>query len=178
MSENKSIVIRTHRPGDAGLVAHLHGALYAREYGLNDTFESYVLASLADQVKNYNEARDRLWVAECDGRIAGCIGIVGMDGGTAQLRWFLTAPEWRGRGLGRELMDRALNFCRAVGYQRVFLWTASPLKTARSMYQRAGFTLTETREHADWGQRLTEERWDLLITPEGTKALIVDEPEP
>lgn len=40
--------------------------------------------------------------------------------------------------LGRELMDRTLNFCRDAGYQRVFLWTAGSLKTSGACIRGRG----------------------------------------
>jgi N-acetylglutamate synthase-like GNAT family acetyltransferase len=58
-----------------------------------------VAGPLAEFVKAASP-RGRLWLAERDGRVVGCIAIVEADATTAQLRWFLVVPQERGAGLG------------------------------------------------------------------------------
>jgi N-acetylglutamate synthase-like GNAT family acetyltransferase len=157
--------IRTEiRPGDIGYLIYLHGVLYAREYGLDRTFEGYVAAGLAEFAKSYDEHRDRLWLAEEGGKIVGSIAIVGQTDGTAQLRWFLVDHEQRGGGLGRRLLRDALEFCRDSKFTSVFLWTLGGLNTAAHLYTSAGFRLTEQNKHEIWGGVRTEERYDLTLS--------------
>src|SRR5689334_16385623 len=87
------------RPGDLGALIQLHGRLYAQEYGLDTRFEGYVAATLAEFILTRRE-RDRLWIAEREQDIVGCIGIVGRSETEAQLRWYLVEPSARGMGLG------------------------------------------------------------------------------
>jgi GNAT superfamily N-acetyltransferase len=156
--------IRTDiRPGDIGRVVEMHGELYTREYGLDHTFEGYVAAGLGEFAKAFDARRDCLWLAEEDGRLLGSVAIAGLDGVTAQLRWFLVHPEARGSGLGGRLLDAAVAFCRERGFRSLFLWTISELKAAAHLYQRAGFTPTERKTHNIWGAPHTEERYDLEL---------------
>ena len=158
------MLIRTNiEPGDIGYVVYLHGILYAGEYGLDHTFEGYVAAGLGEFAKSVDGRKDRLWLAEKEGRIVGSVAIVGLAGGTAQLRWFLVHPDARGGGLGRELLREALAFCRERGYGSVFLWTISELKAAAHLYAEAGFQRTEQKTHELWGAARTEERYDLHL---------------
>ena len=94
------------RPGDLGAVVSLHGTLYAREHGFDPTFEAYVAGPLAAFALK-GSPRERLWLAErgMDGPLLGCVAIVEAedDPRTAQLRWYLVAPQARGAGLGRRL---------------------------------------------------------------------------
>jgi len=152
------------RPGDLGGVTALHGALYAREFGFDQTFEAYVAEALAEFGRAPRPERHRLWIVEADGRIAGSLGIVGRDGGAAQLRWFLLDPAVRGRGLAQGLVGDALAFCRARGCSSVYLWTVHVLTAAARVYLSSGFRKTEVKPAADlWGQRLIEERYDLAL---------------
>src|SRR5215470_1245172 len=123
-SQPEPVVSLRHdlRPGDLGAVVHLHGTVYAREYGFDPTFEAYVAGPLSEFVRSRGD-RDRLWIAERGGRRVGCIAIVGVSATEAQLRWYLVDPSARGLGLGKRLLHEAVAFCRQCGYESVFLWT-------------------------------------------------------
>jgi GNAT superfamily N-acetyltransferase len=148
------------RPGDLGNVVALHGVLYAREYGFDATFEAYVAGPLAEFVKS-NRPRERLWLAEMDGRLVGCVAIVGATETIAQLRWYLVDPSARGQGLGRRLLNEALAFSRQNGYTSIILWTVSALTTAARLYQRAGFAKVEEKPAFQWGVAVVEEKYRL-----------------
>ena len=158
------MTIRTDlQPGDIGAIAHLHGTLYAREYGFNERFEAYVAGALANFVLK-KSPRERLWIAERDHEPVGCIAIVEAAEKVAQLRWFLVDPTARGVGLGRNLIGDAITFCRDTGYSSVILWTVSALVDASRLYQAAGFRKMEEKPpHRDWGVSVTEEKYALEI---------------
>lgn len=151
------------KPGDMGAVLKLHGLLYAREHGFDCTFEGYVAQGLAEFALALDTWRDRLWIAEAGGEVIGSIAILHREGGEAQLRWFLVAPEARGRGLGRELLQGAVAFSRERGYERIFLWTLKHLAAACHLYTSAGFVRAAEKTHLLWGREITEERYDLLL---------------
>ncbi len=150
------------RPGDIGEIVRMHGELYAREYGFSPDFEAYVAGTLASYAWPL-AARERLWIVEKDSRIAGTIAIVRGTHRAAQLRWLLLGPDLRGKGLGRAMVEEAVEFSRLSGWSSVFLWTVSSLTVATSVYRRAGFSLTETKSHELWGADRTEERYELSL---------------
>jgi GNAT superfamily N-acetyltransferase len=157
-----SISIRTHlKPGDLRAVVHLHGTLYAQEYGFDPTFEAYVAAPLSEFVLSAS-SRERLWIAEDDGQIVGCIAIVAASQTTAQLRWFLVVPSARRAGLGKRLLTEAVTFSKESGCRSVILWTVSALKAAARLYQSAGFRKAEEKPGRTWGVDVVEERYELL----------------
>jgi GNAT superfamily N-acetyltransferase len=150
------------RPGDLGAIVQLHGTIYAREYGFDETFEAYVAAPLAEVVRARNQ-RDRIWIAERGNHIVGCIAIVGASTNEAQLRWFLVDPSERGQGLGRMLLHEAMDFCGSQNYGSVFLWTVSALTAAARLYQSFGFEKAEERPGRQWGVDVVEERYMLNL---------------
>jgi GNAT superfamily N-acetyltransferase len=160
MTGNEFNIRHTLRPGDLGMIVHLHGVLYAREYGLDTTFEPYVAKPLADFVL---AGTGRLWVAEQADRVVGSIAVVDAEDRQGQLRWFLLAPEARGTGLGRRLLETALGYCRERGMAGVFLWSFSELDAALRLYERAGFEITQTSATHLWGAERTEVRMDLKL---------------
>ena len=158
------IVLRSHRPGDIGLVAKRHGELYAEEYGWDERFEALVAGILARFVENFRPERERCWIAERDGRFLGCVFVVEKDQDTAQLRMLLVEPAARGMGLGKQLVTECIRFARAKRYRRMVLWTNSVLDAARHVYESFGFRLIEQGKHSAFGKDLVEQTWQLDLT--------------
>lgn len=159
------------RPGDIGSVVSLHGVIYSREYGYDHTFEAYVAAGAAEFAQAFDPHKDRLWVAEAGGETIGSIAIVRRSDSEAQLRWFLIHPNWRGLGLGRILLQKALQFCRQCGYRAIFLWTVSYLTAATHLYKSASFKKTEEKTSKLWGHTIIEERYVLQLEPSDQRHL-------
>lgn len=151
------------KPGDIGYVIYLHGTLYAQEYALDQTFEGDVAIRLGEFAKTYDSRKDYAAVAELEGRIVGAIFINGLSDERAQLRWFLVHPDARGRGLGRQLIDGAIAFCRERNFEKVTLWTISELKAAAHLYRQAGFVITREETHEIWGAKRTEQEYELIL---------------
>ncbi|SCZ78161.1 GNAT family N-acetyltransferase [Acidaminobacter hydrogenoformans] len=167
--ESVSFTIRHFQKSDLDWVIDRHDKLYAEEQGFDHTFRPYVEGPVYDFGATLKPEKENLWVAEAwkgpgsEGIRAGMIAIVRVDDETAQLRWYLVEPEYRGVGLGRTLMKTALDFTATAGYKKVFLWTVSQLDAARHLYIDYGFTLTQTETHEIWGKTQTEERWELEL---------------
>ena len=152
----------TLRPGDVEAIVRLHGSIYSREFGFDSTFEAYVAAPLAAFARQISP-RERIWIAEQDGRVVGSVAIVSASDDIAQLRWFLVDPATRGSGLGTTLLREAVAFCRASGYRLVVLWTVSALAAAGRLYRAAGFDKSEERPGRRWGVDVVEEKYEMAL---------------
>ena len=161
-SDHRISIRNDLQPGDVGYIAYLHGILYAPEQEWDHTFDAYVAMPLAEFAKSHS-SRERIWIAEKEGKIVGSAAIVKFSEKEAQLRWLLLDPEVRSQGLGRRLVEEALDFCRRAEYSSVFLWTVNTLHVAAMLYQSMGFKETEELTHELWGSVVTEVRYELTL---------------
>jgi DNA-binding MarR family transcriptional regulator/GNAT superfamily N-acetyltransferase len=158
-----SYILRPHRPGDMGWIVHRHGALYAQEYGWDETFEALVAGIAAEFIRDFDPGRERAWIAEKDGEIVGSVLLVRQSDEVAKLRLLYVEPQARGLGIGRHFVDECIRFARAAGYRRLTLWTNDVLHAARALYAKAGFTLAKTEPHRSFGQDLVGEFWEMEL---------------
>ena len=153
-------ILRDPRPGDMGWVVQSHGALYAREYGFDSSFEGLVAEIAGKFLASFDASRERCWIADIGGRPVGSVFLVRHNDEVAKLRLLLVDPAGRGQGLGKRLVDECISFAGARGYRRITLWTQSILVAARKIYQDAGFELVKSEPHRSFGQNLIGETWE------------------
>ena len=152
--------LRSHTPGDLGWIVQRHGALYAREWGYDATFEAVVARIAAEFLERFDPARERCWIAERDGDRVGSVCLVKKSATIAKLRLLLVEPDARGSGLGRRLVEACIQFAREAGYRKITLWTHSQLTAARHIYAACGFRCLHQQKVHQFGQRLVDETWE------------------
>jgi len=89
-------------------------------------------------------------VAEDEGRVVGVVSgrLIGVSG-LARLGWLGVLPEFQGRGIGRELLERAIEECRERGCHKITLYTLPVLMPAVNLYMRVGF-VPESYLRREW----------------------------
>jgi DNA-binding MarR family transcriptional regulator/GNAT superfamily N-acetyltransferase len=159
----ESYTLREHRAGDMGWIVSRQGALYAEEYGWTTEYEALAAHIVAQFLKNFDPARERCWIAERDDAPLGAVMIVKQSDTVAKLRLLHVERAARGLGIGKRLVDECIRFSRAVGYQKITLWTQSNLLAARHLYEAAGFTTVAQEPHHSFGKDLVAETWELAL---------------
>jgi DNA-binding MarR family transcriptional regulator/GNAT superfamily N-acetyltransferase len=158
-----NLVLRPHRVGDMGLIVHRQSVLYAEEYGWDGGYEALVCEITAKFLRDFKPGRERCWVAERDGELMGSVFVVEESKSVARLRMLYVEPAARGQGLGAQLVQECIHFARATGYRKLTLWTNSVLKSARRIYERAGFVEVHEEPHHAFGHNLVSQTWDLPL---------------
>lgn len=57
----------------------------------------------------------------------------------AEIHLLGVMPDYRGQGLGRKLVDTAIEQAMQYGYSKLILWTQLPMLAAQKIYESAGF---------------------------------------
>ncbi len=116
-----------------------------KEYGLSPDPEN-TDSDINDIEKSYFQSGGYFEVLKSDGKIIGTWGLYPEEESTFELRKMYLKKEARGRGLGKQMMNRMLEKARELKCERIVLETASVLKEAISMYKKYGFEKYE-RSH-------------------------------
>lgn len=115
-------------------------------------------------VDRYDLALDLLLTAYAGDRFLGSIVIDGSDPalpvGRTHLRWFIMSDAARGRGVGAQLMARAIGFVEAAGFASCYLTTFAGLDAARRLYERHGFRLLAETTAESWGIEVREQLFE------------------
>ena len=158
----RSSILRAH--GDFGWIVSRHATLYAEEYGWVEPFEGLCAQIVGDFINNFDEKRERCWIAEMDGENVGCVMLAKDSAEIARIRLLLVDPKARGLGLGHRLVGECVSFARQAGYKKITLWTHEELTAARRVYEKAGFTLTASEPKHSWSKDVVAEYWDLDLS--------------
>jgi ribosomal protein S18 acetylase RimI-like enzyme len=124
--------------------------MYSRsEFGDGQPLDPSVKSSLIDGLIAHGRARVYL---AYEGEVPAGLAICFVGFSTFKARPLLNvhdlavAPEFRGRGVGKALLDAVADDARRLGYCKVTLEVRADNATALELYRRAGFRTSEPAE--------------------------------
>jgi GNAT superfamily N-acetyltransferase len=144
---DKHLLLREARPDELDNVSLLIRDAYQQYENLLPLEAwKYYAEDMMDVRRRLNESQ--LIVAELDGQLAGTVTLYldaehssqgGWPAGWASIRLLAVHPAYRGRGIGRALINECIRQCRNQGIATIGLHTTEMMDVARRMYERMGF---------------------------------------
>lgn len=91
---------------------------------------------------------DTCFIAKSDGNVAGVI-LAGHDGRRAYIYHLAVAKEYRGRGIGTELVDAAMNALELLGIHKAALVAFKDNEDGNVFWEKMGFSVREDLNYRD-----------------------------
>lgn len=136
-----NIVYRKIRKEDNREIADVIRAVF-REFKIDRPGTVYFDPTTDDLFTLFQVPGSVYWIAEDAWRIIGGCGIYptpGLPEGCAELVKFYLSADYRGKGIGWNLMQKSFDWAKDAGYRQLYLESLPELGKAISMYDRAGF---------------------------------------
>ncbi len=115
---------------------------YAASLKIDLCFQDFD-AELAALPGEYAAPRGALLTALVQGELAGCCAVRPLDTvdypNACEMKRLYVRPDYRGSGLGRQLVEATLDAARSAGYDCILLDTLSDMEAARALYEDLGF---------------------------------------
>lgn len=111
---------------------------YAESLGFSICFQNFE-QELADIQIQYGAPNGCLLLVNDGELTVGCVGVRRWEGDIAELKRMYLRPSTRGQGMGRRLLDSALEHARQLGYRSIRLDTLPGMEAAIALYREAGF---------------------------------------
>jgi ribosomal protein S18 acetylase RimI-like enzyme len=134
-----TIIRLAESPDDIGMIRTLFTE-YQQWLNFSLCFQGFD-QELSELPGKYAPPLGRLYLAEVDGAVCGCIALRPMDEpGVCEMKRLYVREEFRGRTIGKLLTERIVSDAKAIGYHTMRLDTLQRMETARSLYRQLGFT--------------------------------------
>ncbi|GAB4491025.1 MAG: GNAT family N-acetyltransferase [Saprospiraceae bacterium] len=112
---------------------------YAQSLNFNLCFQNFE-QELADIQTQYGAPNGCLLLVKNEQEAVGCAGVRRWQGDIAELKRMYLQPKTRGLGLGKKLLEVALENARSLGYRSIRLDTLPSMAAAIAIYRDFGFT--------------------------------------
>src|ERR1700721_40270 len=130
------IGIRQFQPGDAAAFRRLNEEWITRFFRIEPKEERV----LADPQATILDLGGRIFFATAGERCVGCCALVRMSDTEFEVAKMAVEPAYQRAGIGRRLLDAAIQEGRNVGARRLYLETNHTLTPAIRLYESVGFT--------------------------------------
>ncbi|TRO67015.1 GNAT family N-acetyltransferase [Christiangramia sabulilitoris] len=137
--------IREIKPEDNQQVKELIRKVLV-EMGVPKVGTAYEDKALDDMTQTYTGERQAYFVVEENSKIIGGAGIAplaGLEKKICELQKMYFLPIARGRGLGKAMIARCLEFAKNNGFEKCYIETLPYMENARKLYDKNGFKVID-----------------------------------
>lgn len=129
------VSIRDFEPGDEGAFRRLNEEWITRHFELEEKDRGV----LAEPQRTILERGGRILFAVLEREAVGCCSMMPMAEGGFELGKMAVTESHQGAGIGRKVLEAAIERARAEGATRLYLETNDSLTPARRLYESVGF---------------------------------------
>jgi putative acetyltransferase len=139
--DSDDIIVQAEKESDIEMVRDLWRE-YWESFGLPMDFQGFG-EELRGLPGVYGADGGVLLLARYQDEPAGTIALRRLDATAGEVKRLFLRPKYRGRGLGRRLLEAVMERGAAMGYEILYADTLPSMTDALSLYQRAGFERIE-----------------------------------
>ena len=151
-----AIRLRPYRPAHRPWVEAAHLSHYTQVEGFDPSFAAAVAAALDVLEARLADETSQFLIAEAKAAPVGCAFFAAETEEIGRLRLFYLEEAWRGRGLGRQMLDRVLDHARRHGFASLRVSTFDRHEAACRLYRAAGFREAVGEPSIAFGQRMRQ----------------------
>ena len=136
-----TVVFRPIALNDNREIADLIRSVF-REFKIDRPGTVYTDPATDHLYELFRTPRSAYWIAEEEGIIKGGCGVFptpGLPEGTAELVKLYLLPGSRGKGTGRQLIEKSIGSAKELGYRQLYLESFPELSKAIGLYEKQGF---------------------------------------
>jgi GNAT superfamily N-acetyltransferase len=111
---------------------------YSESLGVDLCFQNFA-EELAGLPGEYARPKGRLLLAFNEPELAGCGALRAIDDAVCEMKRVYVREAFRGKGVGRMLVEALIGGARGIGYERMRLDTLPSMARAQEMYRSMGF---------------------------------------
>jgi ribosomal protein S18 acetylase RimI-like enzyme len=128
------------KPGDGNEVEMARKLVteYAKWLNVDLSFQDFE-KELSDFPGGYREPHGAFIIAKDENKVVGCVGLKRLDEDICEMKRLFVDDEYKGKGIGRKLVEIAIEEARSKKYRAMRLDTLKRLKDALKIYCRNGF---------------------------------------
>jgi GNAT superfamily N-acetyltransferase len=106
---------------------------------IRDILHLYYKDPVSELPAEFAPPEGRMLLASYSGQTAGCGGLNKLAPNTGEIRRLYVRPAFRGKGIGRTLMETLIAEAGQIGYTTLRLHTTSFMNEAQALYHALGF---------------------------------------